>query len=78
MRAGVKTVLIPKENEKDLAEIPDNVRRVLEIIPSDSVDEILRHALVKELTPIDWVDPSEVEAARSVQDKGERGGVITH
>ena len=78
VRAGVKTVLIPKENEKDLAEIPDNVRRVLEIIPSDSVDEILRHALVKELTPIDWVDPSEVEAARSVQDKGERGGVITH
>jgi len=78
LRAGVKTVLIPKENEKDLAEIPDNVLRGLKIIPSHSVDEILRHALVRELTPIDWVDPSEVEAARSVQEKDSRGGVITH
>ena len=78
LRAGIKTVLIPKDNEKDLAEIPDNVRRGLEIVSSDSVDEILRHALVRELTPIEWVDPSDVEAARSVQEKGERGGVITH
>ena len=61
-----------------LAEIPDNVRRKLEIIPSSSVDEILRHALVGELTPIEWVDPSDVEAARSVQEKDTRGGVITH
>jgi ATP-dependent Lon protease len=78
LRAGIKTVLIPKDNEKDLAEIPDNVRRGLEIIPSNSVDDILRHALVKEMTPIEWVEPSDVEAARSVQEKGERGGVITH
>jgi ATP-dependent Lon protease len=78
LRAGVKTVLIPKENEKDLADIPDNVLRGLEIIPSHSVEEILRHALVRELTPIEWVDPSEVEAARSAQEKDSRGGVITH
>jgi len=78
LRAGVKTVLIPKENEKDLADIPDNVLRGLEIISSHSVDEILRHALVRELTPIDWVDPSEVEAARSAQENDSRGGVITH
>jgi ATP-dependent Lon protease len=78
LRAKVKTVLIPKENEKDLAEIPDNVRRGLEIIASDSVEEILRYALVKEMTPIQWADPSDVEAARSVQEKDTRGGVITH
>jgi ATP-dependent Lon protease len=78
LRAGIKTVLIPKENEKDLAEIPDNVRRELKIIPLDTVDEILRHALVEELIPIEWVDPSDVEAARSAREKGERGGVITH
>jgi ATP-dependent Lon protease len=78
LRAGVKTVLIPKENEKDLADIPDNVLRGLEIIPSHSVEEILRHALVRELIPIDWVDPAEVEAARSAQGKDSRGGVITH
>ncbi len=71
-------MLIPKENEKDLAEIPDNVRRGLNIIPSNSVDEVLRHALVGEMTPIEWVEPSDVEAARSVQDKDEHGGVITH
>ncbi len=78
LRAGVKTVLIPKENEKDLAEIPDNARRGLEIIPTDSVDELLSHALVSEPTPIEWIEPADVEAARSVQDKGEHSGVITH
>jgi ATP-dependent Lon protease len=78
LRAGVKTVLIPQDNEKDLAELPDNVRRGLKIISSDSVDEILRHALVREPTPIEWAEPPNVEATRSVQEKGERGGVITH
>ena len=78
LRAGIETVLIPKDNEKDLAEIPDNARRGLNIIPCSSIDEILGHALVGEMTPIDWVEPSEVEAARSAQEKGERGGVITH
>jgi ATP-dependent Lon protease len=78
LRAGIKTVLIPKDNEKDLAEIPDNARRGLEIIPLDTVDEILRLALVTEPTPIEWVEPSEVEAARLVQDKGERSGLVTH
>ncbi|MCH8000322.1 MAG: endopeptidase La, partial [Proteobacteria bacterium] len=78
LRAGIKTVLIPKENEKDLSEIPDNVRRGLEIIPLDTVDEILRLALVTEPTPIEWAEPSEVEAVRSVRDKGERSGLVTH
>jgi ATP-dependent Lon protease len=71
-------VLIPKDNEKDLAEIPDNARRGLEIIPLDTVDEILRLALVTEPTPIEWPEPSEVEAARSVQDKGEHSGLVRH
>jgi ATP-dependent Lon protease len=78
LRAGIKTVLIPKDNEKDLAEIPDNARRGLDIIPCSSIDEVLNLALVEEMTPIDWVEPSEVEAARSAQEKGERGRVITH
>ncbi len=76
LRAKVKTVLIPQENEKDISEIPDNVRRGLEIIPCATVDDVLRHALAKKLTPIDWVEPSE--AARSQQETGERGSVITH
>jgi ATP-dependent Lon protease len=78
LRAGIKTVLIPHENEKDLAEIPDNARRGLEIIPCASVDDVLRHALVKEITPIEWVEPSDVDAARSPQDKTGSAGVITH
>jgi ATP-dependent Lon protease len=61
-----------------LAEIPDNARRGLEIIPLDTVDEILRLALVTEPTPIEWAEPYEVEAARSVQDKGEHSGLVRH
>ena len=45
LRGGLKTVLIPADNEKDLAEIPDNVKRGLKIIPVSTVDEVLAHAL---------------------------------
>ncbi|MGB3454957.1 MAG: endopeptidase La [Litorimonas sp.] len=54
LRGGVSTVLIPEENEKDLAEIPDNVKDELSIIPVGSVDEVLRHALTAQPDPIDW------------------------
>jgi ATP-dependent Lon protease len=57
LRAGIKTVLIPEENEKDLAEIPDNVKTGMTIIPVKHVDEVLAHALVRPLTPIQWVEP---------------------
>jgi len=56
LRAGIKTVLIPKDNEKDLAEIPDNVKRGLELIPVSVVDEVLEHALTRPLVAIDWED----------------------
>ena len=51
LRGGLKTVLIPKENEKDLAEIPDNVKEGLKIIPVGMVDEVLSEALVREPLP---------------------------
>jgi ATP-dependent Lon protease len=54
LRAGVKTVLIPQENEKDLADVPDNVKSELEIIPVSTVDEVLGHALTGPLIPIEW------------------------
>jgi len=57
LRGGLKVVLIPKDNEKDLAEIPDNVKEGLEIIPVSSVDEVLATALTKPLVPI---DPEEI------------------
>lgn len=56
LRGGIKTVLIPDENEKDLTEIPKNVIEGLKIIPVKTVDEVLKVALTKSLTPIDWVE----------------------
>ena len=75
LRSGIKTVLIPSENEKDLADIPDNVKGALEIIPVSTVDEALKLALTGELTPIEWVDPAEDvalgETAPAVADPAE-------
>ena len=60
LRGGLKTVLIPKDNEKDLAEIPDNVKRGLKIIPVAVVDEVLANALTQPITPIEW-EPEDDE-----------------
>jgi ATP-dependent Lon protease len=62
LRGGLKTVLIPKDNEKDLAEIPDNVKKGLTIIPVTSADEVVKHALVTPPTPIEWTEPAEPPA----------------
>ena len=78
LRGGLTTVLIPKENEKDLAEIPDNVKKGLTILPMSSVDELLKHALVSAPTPIEWTEPHDRPAAvlsRDVED--DRPG-LTH
>ncbi len=65
LRGGIKTVLIPEENAKDLAEIPDNVKSSMEIVPVSRVGEVLRHALVTMPEPISWVEPAEAAAAAS-------------
>ena len=62
LRGGITTVLIPKENEKDLAEIPANIREGLEIVPVSHVDEVLRLALTEPLEAIDWTDADELAA----------------
>jgi ATP-dependent Lon protease len=77
LQGGLKTVLIPKENEKDLAEIPDNVKRGMTIIPVSSVDELLKHALVKPLVPIEWSEDSDDQPIPPVPPEA-RPGVITH
>lgn len=59
LRGGIKTVLIPAENEKDLAEIPDNVKSGLKIIPVKVADQVLDLALIRHLTPIEWVEPEK-------------------
>jgi ATP-dependent Lon protease len=65
LRGGITTVLIPEENEKDLADIPANIKAGLLIRPVSHVDEVLGLALAKPLEPIEWVEP-EPPAAESV------------
>ncbi|MES0825495.1 endopeptidase La [Ruegeria sp. SCP11] len=67
LRGGIKTVLIPEENEKDLAEIPDNVKEGLEIIPVTHVSEVLKHALVSEPEPVEWDEAAEEAAAAAAK-----------
>jgi len=78
LRGGLSTVLIPKENEKDLEEIPDNVKRGLKIIPVSSVDEVLGLALTKPLVPIEWEEPEDDDKVPTVPDDSNDDVVLTH
>ena len=60
LRGGIKTVLIPEENVKDLVEIPDNVKQGLEIIPVAHVDEVLERALTERLVAIEWTEDDDL------------------
>ena len=73
LRGGIKTVLIPKENEKDLPEIPDNVKDGLEIIPVTHVSEVLKLALVDTPEAIEWDEAAE-EAAAAAAAQSDTGG----
>ena len=59
-RAGIKKVLIPFENKKDLVEIPEVIKKNIEIICVKNVDEVLKHALTKELKRVEWVEVEQV------------------
>ncbi len=68
LRAGITTVFIPKDNEKDLAEIPDNVKKGLKLIPVADVDEVIAQALVRRPEAIEWEEPAEpVTPPKSVE-----------
>jgi ATP-dependent Lon protease len=77
LRGGLKTVLIPKENEKDLAEIPDNVKQGLEIIPVSVVDEVITHALTSQPMPIN-LEEERVESSIRKEDNASREEVVKH
>ena len=62
LRGGIKTVLIPEENRKDLAEIPANIREGLEIVPVSHVDEVLARALAAPTEAIEWTEADELAA----------------
>jgi ATP-dependent Lon protease len=65
LRSGTTTVFIPKDNEKDLAEIPDNVKKGLTIIPVSHVDEVIGAALVRKPEAITWEEPPESPTPRA-------------
>jgi ATP-dependent Lon protease len=76
LRSGVKIVLIPSENEKDLADIPENVKAEMQIIPVSTMDEVLAKALTRAPVPIEW---SEADAPPvSVADDAGDEAVVTH
>jgi ATP-dependent Lon protease len=80
LRSGIKTVLIPAENEKDLADIPENVKSALEIVPVSTVDEVLARALAGPLTPIEWTEEDDraLPADKAALDDTDPEAVITH
>jgi len=80
LRGGVKTVLIPEENEKDLRDIPDNVKDGLDIIPVAHVDEVLGRALIRAPEAIEWDEAAEEAAAKqaALAEKGQGGAQVAH
>ncbi|TQS72691.1 endopeptidase La [Rhodobacteraceae bacterium] len=80
LRGGIKTVFIPEENEKDLAEIPDNVKQGLKIIPVTHVKEVLDQALLRKPDPIEWDEEAEeaAAAAKAAAEKPSEQGTVTH
>ncbi len=78
LRGGIKTVLIPQENAKDLPEIPDNVKEGLEIITVTHVSEVLKHALVSQPEAIEWDEAAEEARLASLKDGGDSVGAGVH
>ena len=78
LRGGIKTVLIPQENEKDLAEIPANIKEELEIVPVSHVDEVLARALIAPLSAIEWSEADDLAAQPPLAAAGDDGAALRH
>jgi ATP-dependent Lon protease len=78
LRSGVKTVLIPQENEKDLADVPESVKSALEIIPVGHIDQVLAHALTGPIKAIEWSEEDEDARIIPPVDPLAADTVITH
>ncbi|MCP5037538.1 MAG: endopeptidase La [Rhodobacteraceae bacterium] len=78
LRGGIKTVLIPAENEKDLREIPDNVKEGLTIIPVAHVRDVLARALVRTPEPVEWDQAAEDAATAAMKTDGDSAGQVAH
>ncbi len=72
IRSGIKKVIIPKDNQKDLEDIPDNVKKKLKIIATDNILDVLKESLVKNLTPIKWKE-EDLVIERSIKNSNNKG-----
>jgi ATP-dependent Lon protease len=78
LRGGIKLVMIPEDNAKDLADIPDSVKNSLEIIPVSGMEEVLKHALVRLPEPIEWDENASKAAAKAGDSDEDKAGVLAH
>ncbi|MGI9475741.1 MAG: endopeptidase La [Hyphomicrobiaceae bacterium] len=78
LRAGIKTVIIPEENAKDLAEISDDVKGALDIIPVSRMDEVLTHALTRAPEAIEWDEEAAAQAALKAAEAAGGPGITAH
>ncbi|WP_176083067.1 endopeptidase La [Martelella sp. HB161492] len=78
LRGGIKTVLIPEENAKDLADIPDNVKNGMEIIPVSRIGEVLQHALTRMPEPIEWDAAAEAAAISAKEAEDDSSKTMPH
>ncbi|MFD1694128.1 endopeptidase La [Roseibium aestuarii] len=78
LRGGIKTVMIPQDNAKDLADIPDTVKNSLEIIPVSGMEEVLKTALVRVPDPIQWDEAAADAAAKTRPQEDESAGFVAH
>ncbi len=78
LRGGIKLVLIPEENVKDLAEIPDNVKQGLEIVPVSHVDQVLELALTQPLEPVEWSEADDLASQPGAAATTPAGSATAH
>ncbi len=78
LRGGIKKVLIPEENAKDLADIPDNVKNSMEIVPVSRMGEVIEHALLRKPEPIEWDGTAEAAKVPPVESSEDGTGAIAH
>ena len=77
LRGGLKTVVIPEENAKDLSEIPDSLKSGLDIVPVSRMDEVIKLALVRQPEPIEW-DESMAPVPPPVAEEESQSGIVAH
>ena len=78
LRGGIKKVLIPEDNAKDLVDIPASVKNGLEIVPVSRMDQVLQHALVRMPEPIEWDEPAPLKTPAPAAVEDDQTGVIAH